>query len=172
MKLSTTHVLFTALMAALFILFWSSCKPKCDAGFDRESGDCVCPVGRFEVNDSCVALLNNQFYWIRNCDCFQDTVRVKLLQIAPYGVPITEFQVQKYITVLSIYSSVGQGEIDTISTGSNLHNGYCNVLGKDCEVKFEGKLVHSDTIRGNLVYRWSQNLDSIIQKCPTQMWRK
>jgi hypothetical protein len=168
--LSALHFLgvfaFSALLAA-------SCGPKCEAGFQREDGACVCPEGRFSVDNSCVTLEANQFYWIRDCTCLQDTVRMKFVQTSILGVPVIECQVLSGTSKLSIFSTAGEGEIDTIATGSNLFTtGYCLAQGKECQVKFEGRLVHPDTMRGNLVYRWAEDLDSVIQKCPSQMWRR
>jgi hypothetical protein len=156
----------------LFILCETSCGPKCEDGFQRENGACICPEGRFSVDNSCVTLEANQFYWIRECTCLQDTVRIKFVQTSILGIPFIECQILSGRSTLTIFNTAGNGEIDTIATGGNLANGYCLAQGKECVVKFEGRLVHPDTLRGDLVYRWAENLDSVMQKCPSQMWRR
>jgi hypothetical protein len=170
--MNTSPFVLTFAVFSLLALLETACGSKCDAGFESENGVCICPDDRFMVDESCVILEDNQFYWIRSCSCLQDTVRLKFVPSNILGIPYAECRILSGSTTQTVFNTVDNGKWDTIATGGNLAGSYCPVQGKDCVVKFEGVLAHPDTIRGNLVYRWGENLDSIIQVCPTLMWRK
>lgn len=160
------------LLTLLFALPFFSCKDKCDAGFDRDGDTCACPTGRYIIGDSCLAPDASQYYWPVHCSCLEDTFFVKIKQVEFAGVLIDEFQLHKGTTTRSVYSSVSLIQSDSIATGASLINyGSCTVNGKICNLKFEGRRVHPDTIRGNVVFRWADDQSVIVETCPTIMYR-
>jgi hypothetical protein len=169
MRLTPIRSALSAL--AILLLTGTSCEPNCESGFEREDGVCACPEGRFVAEDSCVALEPNQFYWIRKTECIDDTARIKFVPTRLFGFPILECQILNRRGKMTIFNTAGDDVLDTVATGANLALVYCPVQGLDCIVKFEGELVHPDTIRGEFVYRWEFMPDSVLLRVPSVMWR-
>lgn len=171
MKLLTLfHGIASVAMLCLLPLVFG-CGPKCENGFERSNDDCFCPEERFEISDECLALAENQYYWQIDCPCMQETVLVSFLPETALGVQLLRFEVKRGDETVSVYNKAGL-TTDTVSTGANFAKDECWINGKVCDVRFQGRLVHPDTLRGELVY-YDALIDTlVIDRCPAQMWRK
>jgi hypothetical protein len=159
------------MVCLVFYIGSAGCSPKCDNGYERSKNDCVCNEGRFEIADECIALAENQFYWQVDCPCMQETVLVSFIPETALGVQLLRFEVKRGDETVTVYNKAGV-TTDSVSTGASFAKDECKINGKVCDVRFQGRLVHPDTLRGELVY-YDAFIDTLVlDRCPAQMWRK
>ncbi|HLP95616.1 MAG TPA: hypothetical protein VK168_16345 [Saprospiraceae bacterium] len=171
MKHNTQFSGLAGVVCLAFLLASIGCGPKCDNGYERSKDDCICPEGRFEIADECLALAENQFYWQVDCPCMQEPAVVSFIPETALGVQLLRFEVKWGAETVTVYNKAGLST-DTVSTGASFAKEECKINGKVCDVRFQGRLVHPDTLRGELVY-YDAFIDTlVIDRCPAQMWRK